>query len=104
MSREPFDFESKAQEKAAAESKAKKLDRLRRYKRLFGSADGKWVLADLKKLFGYAKPSMAYGSTLGDVGLREGMKSPLRHIDEQVAMEMKQEPKPKKAESGHTET
>lgn len=88
---EPFSYEKASIEQKKEESQRKKMDRLRRYKRCFQSADGKFVLADLKKLFGFNESSMVYGCTLGDAGLREGMKSPLRHIDAQLAAEMKPE-------------
>lgn len=100
---EPFSYEKSSIEQLKEESQRKKMDRLRRYKRCFQSADGKFVLADMKRLFGFNESSMVYGCTLGDAGLREGMKSPLRHIDAQLAAEMRPEPKPSKAQSGHTE-
>lgn len=102
--REPFSHDDEVLKQAEAESRARKLDRLRRYKRLFASADGKWVLSDLKRLFGFNKPSATYGMQHGDVMLREGMKQPFFHIDAQIAAEMNPEPKPRRAKSAQSPT
>ena len=105
MTREPFSHDDEVLKQAAAESRAKKLDRLRRYKRLFASADGKWVLSDLHRLFGYRKPSATYGMSDADVRLREGMKLPFYHIDAQItAVVDDREQKPKRALSAQSPT
>ena len=77
MSREPFSHEDEIAQQQEAMRKQLSID----YKATFAGTRGQRVLDDLKRLFGFDKPSASYGMKNEDVWLREGMKLPLYHID-----------------------
>jgi hypothetical protein len=76
------------------------------HKRLWNSRDGKIVLADMMKAFGFNKASYIYGAPAGDQAFRDGMKEPIRHAvamrDTELAVVPKTARKPK-AKSGLAE-
>lgn len=54
--------------------------RMERYRECFGSADGQWVLADLR-LACHSKPSYVAGLSFDQVAFNEGAKAVLRRIE-----------------------
>jgi hypothetical protein len=85
MSHEPFtshDHAKEVREQADARRRQLSLD----YAATFAGTRGEAVLNDLKRLFGFNKPSAVAGMRNEDVWLREGMKLPLYHIQHQLAL------------------
>lgn len=65
----------------------------RAYKRCFASEDGRIVLADLKKKYGFdpdgiENDDFVYGCTATDMAYRTGNKSPLRYVMKMVAKQL----------------
>lgn len=52
----------------------------RSYQRLFASADGKRVLADLEEKYGFDRDDYTFGCTGKDLAYRNGVKSPIRYM------------------------
>lgn len=84
MPREPFSHADELATQAAQLNEQQRKQLVLDYKNTFAGERGQRVLADLKRLFGFDKPSGAYGMAHGDVMLREGMKMPLWHIQKQL--------------------
>ena len=97
---EPFDpSQVDAQEARELSSEARKqlcLD----YAGCFAGTRGEKVLAHLKKMFGFSRPSAIAGGRSEDVWLREGMKQPIYHIDRMLALARIGGEKPKPERSG----
>lgn len=96
---EPFtshDHAKAIREQAEAQRQQLALD----YAATFVGSRGEKVLNDLKRLFGYEKPSAIAGMRTEDVWLREGMKLPLYHIQRQIALAKQGGRKAKPAKAG----
>ena len=93
MSRNPFEAHS-AEEmlKAKAERSA---ETILAHGRLWNTADGKMVLADLMAKFGYHRMSATHTTKPRHVYLNEGMKAPLHYIETMKAMAQRGEQKAK---------
>lgn len=93
----------KISDKAAAEAKKaaeKNWQMVLAYKRLFGSEDGKAVLEDMERQFGYHASTVANYNAHATYH-KEGMKEPLRHIHYMLDRKNKdEEPKPTEAING----
>ena len=95
---EPFtshDHAKEVREQAEDARRSLALD----YAAIFDGTRGERVFNDLKKLFGFNKPSAVTGMRNEDVWLREGMKLPLWHVERQLALAKQggRKPKPSKA-------
>ena len=84
MPREPFSHADELAQQTAELSAQQRKQIVLDYKNTFAGERGQRVLADLNRLFGFNKPSGAYGMSHGDVMLREGMKMPLWHIQHRL--------------------
>lgn len=94
---QPFNPDDELARQAETERKQLVLD----YKATFAGERGQRVLNDMKRIFGFERPSGAYGMTHGDVMLREGMKMPIYHIEQRLKTTFRRTAKPKRALAAH---
>lgn len=78
----PHDHAAEIAKQKAGERRQLALD----YAATFSGTRGQKVLNDLKKLFGFNRASALPGMKSKHVWHREGMKLPLWHIEQQVAL------------------
>lgn len=89
----PFNPDDEIAKQADQERRQLVLD----YKATFAGERGQRVLNDMKRIFGFERPSAAYGMTHGDVMLREGMKMPIYHIESRLKTNFRKPARQKRA-------